>query len=145
MAPPLHDPRLFVRSSPLNRALGVLGALEALQALRDGRARVCVATDVAARGLDIEDLPSVINFELPHTAEDYVHRIGRTGRAGRNGEACSLVSSDEKDLLRDIQRVIKMNIPVLDNAGYPSFGPAPIQAERPPRPPQRNNHRRGSR
>ena len=121
---------------------------KALSSFKEGSITVLVATDIAARGLDIKELPHVVNFDLPNVPEDYVHRIGRTGRAGCNGEACSLVSPDEKDLLRDIQRVIKMDIPVLANAGYPSFGPAPVQTERPPRPPmhqQRNNQRRGSR
>lgn len=83
---------------------------EALEAFKNGSARVLVATDVAARGLDIEDLPFVINFELPHSAEDYVHRIGRTGRAGRNGEAISLMSPDEQGRLGDIEKLIKKRI-----------------------------------
>lgn len=118
---------------------------KALSSFKEGSITALIATDIAARGLDIKELPHVVNFDLPNVPEDYVHRIGRTGRAGCNGEACSLVSPDEKDLLRDIQRLIKMNIPVLENAGYPSFGPLPAQAERPPRPSHRNHHRRGSR
>ena len=66
-----------------------------------------MATEVAARGLDIKELPQVVNYELPNVPEDYVHRIGRTGRAGAAGEAVSLVSSDENGLLRDIERVLK--------------------------------------
>ncbi len=73
--------------------------------------RVLVATDVAARGLDIDELPHVVNFELPHVPEDYVHRVGRTGRAGNEGRAVSLVSSDERDLLRSIERLIQQDIP----------------------------------
>jgi ATP-dependent RNA helicase RhlE len=83
---------------------------ETLENFKSGKVRVLVATDVAARGLDIEDLPSVINFELPHTAEDYVHRIGRTGRAGKKGKAVSLVSSEERHRLADIQKLIKLEI-----------------------------------
>jgi ATP-dependent RNA helicase RhlE len=83
---------------------------ETLENFKSGKVRVLVATDVAARGLDIEDLPSVINFELPHTAEDYVHRIGRTGRAGKSGKAVSLVSSEERHRLADIQKLIKLEI-----------------------------------
>jgi ATP-dependent RNA helicase RhlE len=72
---------------------------------------VLVATDVAARGLDIEDLPVVVNFELPWNPQDYIHRIGRTGRAGASGEAISLVCIDEVDLLRGVQRMLKHAIP----------------------------------
>ena len=84
-----------------------------IQALRDFKARkahVLVATDIAARGLDIEQLPIVVNYDLPMVAEDYIHRVGRTGRAGLEGQAVSLVSHDEMDQLRDIQRVIKTDI-----------------------------------
>ncbi|MCL2591397.1 MAG: DEAD/DEAH box helicase [Betaproteobacteria bacterium] len=84
---------------------------ETLDAFKEGRVRVLVATDVAARGLDIDELPCVINFELPHTAEDYVHRIGRTGRAGHSGRAVSLVSPEEKHWLAEIQKLIKFEIP----------------------------------
>jgi ATP-dependent RNA helicase RhlE len=70
-----------------------------------------VATDIAARGLDIEQLPHVVNFDLPNVPEDYVHRIGRTGRAGATGEAISLVSREEQPLLRDIERVIRRQLP----------------------------------
>ena len=69
-----------------------------------------VATDIAARGLDIEELPHVVNYELPNVPHDYVHRIGRTGRAGNNGEAISLVSSDENAYLADIERLIKRRV-----------------------------------
>lgn len=75
------------------------------------RVRVLVATDVAARGLDIDELPHVVNFELPHVPEDYVHRVGRTGRAGNEGRAVSLVSSEERELLRSIERLIQQDIP----------------------------------
>ncbi|MDF2940568.1 MAG: box helicase [Gammaproteobacteria bacterium] len=91
---------------------------KALASFKQGLITVLVATDIAARGLDIADLPHVVNFDLPNVPEDYVHRIGRTGRAGKNGEACSLVSPDETGLLKDIQKVIKINIPVVPNAGY---------------------------
>jgi ATP-dependent RNA helicase RhlE len=83
---------------------------EALEAFKSGAARVMVATDVAARGLDIDDLPHVINYELPHVAEDYIHRIGRTGRAGKLGDATSLVAPEEKSRLNDIERLVKLKI-----------------------------------
>ena len=84
---------------------------KALEAFKAGEIRVLVATDVAARGLDIEDLPHVVNFELPWNPEDYVHRIGRTGRAGATGDAISLVCIDEADLLRGVQRLLQRAIP----------------------------------
>lgn len=82
----------------------------ALADFKTGRVTTLVATDVAARGLDIEQLPIVVNFDLPNVAEDYVHRIGRTGRAGEKGTAISLVSADEVDYLRDIQNLIRKQL-----------------------------------
>ncbi len=101
----------------------------ALAAFKAGSVRVLVATDIAARGLDIDLLPHVVNFELPNVAEDYVHRIGRTGRAGNEGQAVSLVCVDERDLLRDIERLLKRNISKEIIPGYdpdPSIPPEPI-------------------
>jgi ATP-dependent RNA helicase RhlE len=107
--------------------------LAALEQFKAGAARVMVATDVAARGLDIEQLPHVINFDLPHVSEDYVHRIGRTGRAGASGEAISLVTEDELRYLRDIERLIKQSIPSEVVAGFGADAAAmPL-----PRPPSR--------
>ncbi len=83
----------------------------ALADFKAGRVRVLVATDIAARGLDIEQLPHVVNFELPNVPEDYVHRIGRTGRAGMTGEAVSLVAPDEQGYLRDIERLLGTKVP----------------------------------
>jgi ATP-dependent RNA helicase RhlE len=91
---------------------------ETLDAFKSGKLRVLVATDVAARGLDIDELPCVINYELPHTAEDYIHRIGRTGRAGHKGNAVSLVSPEEKHWLSEIQKLIKFEIPQQIVAGF---------------------------
>ncbi len=90
----------------------------ALEGFKAGDVRVLVATDVAARGLDIEDLPVVVNFELPWNPQDYIHRIGRTGRAGASGEAISLVCIDEVDLLRGIQRMLKRAIPWTVEEGF---------------------------
>ncbi len=90
----------------------------ALGEFKAGEIRVLVATDVAARGLDIEDLPHVVNFELPWNPEDYVHRIGRTGRAGATGDAISLVCIDEADLLRGVQRLLQHAIPWTVEPGF---------------------------
>jgi ATP-dependent RNA helicase RhlE len=84
----------------------------ALSDFKQGRVRILVATDIAARGLDISELPHVVNFELPHVPEDYVHRIGRTGRAGAPGRAVSLVSREERDRLRAIEKILGRPIPV---------------------------------
>ena len=84
---------------------------KALADFKSGDLQVLVATDIAARGIDIDQLPHVVNFELPNVPEDYVHRIGRTGRAGAQGEAISLVCVDEDIFLRDIERLIKRSIP----------------------------------
>ncbi len=102
----------------------------ALSEFKSGRLQALVATDIAARGIDIDQLPYVVNFDLPNVPEDYVHRIGRTGRAGATGEAVSLVCVDERDLLRDIERFIKREIPREVIVGFepdPSAKPQPIQ------------------
>lgn len=90
----------------------------ALADFKNGKARVLVATDIAARGIDIDRLPHVVNYELPHVPEDYVHRIGRTARAGQAGHAVSLVCVDEKHLLADIERLLKFNIEKQVIPGY---------------------------
>lgn len=105
----------------------------ALADFKQGSIRVLVATDIAARGLDIDLLPHVVNYELPQVAEDYVHRIGRTGRAAATGEALSLVCVDELGLLRDIERLLKKPIPRIALPGYdpdPSIKAEPIQQGR---------------
>jgi len=106
------------------------------QALADFKAyriRALVATEVASRGLDIKELPHVVNYELPNVPEDYVHRIGRTGRAGATGVAVSLVSPDEQGLLKDIEKVLKKPVPV---AQTPKFAAAP--------PPDRSSNAAGA-
>ena len=112
--------------------------IKALEAFKAGTIRVLVATDVAARGLDIEALPIVVNYDLPHNAEDYVHRIGRTGRAGASGEAISLVSESETRYLKDIEKLIGNPIEVVIVPGFepgaadvPAYQPRPPRAERP--------------
>ena len=102
---------------------------KALAGFKDKSIRVLVATDIAARGLDIEGLPHVINYELPNVAEDYVHRIGRTGRAGVPGHAVSLVSDDEKDLLSAIEKLLKKRIDLKKAEGYEGEPPADIVAD----------------
>jgi ATP-dependent RNA helicase RhlE len=107
--------------------------IKALEAFKSGEIRVLVATDVAARGLDIVDLPHVVNFELPWNPEDYVHRIGRTGRAGASGDAVSLVCMDEADLLRGVQRLLRRAIPWTVEEGFiprRDVEPQPLRAPR---------------
>ena len=101
---------------------------KALADFKANSVRVLVATDIAARGLDIDQLPHVVNFELPNVEEDYVHRIGRTGRAGRSGEAISMVAPDEEKLLKSIERVTKQKIPDGDFMG---FDASQVEAEKP--------------
>ncbi len=101
---------------------------KALADFKANQVRILVATDIAARGLDIDQLPHVVNFELPNVEEDYVHRIGRTGRAGRSGEAISLVSPDEEKLLKGIERMTKQKIADGDLMG---FDASTIEAEKP--------------
>jgi len=102
---------------------------KALSEFKSGDLQVLVATDIAARGIDIDQLPHVVNYELPNVPEDYVHRIGRTGRAGAQGEAISLVCVDEEGFLRDIEKLIKRSIPREVVPGYepdPNAKPEPI-------------------
>ena len=101
---------------------------KALEDFKKGAVRVLVATDIAARGLDIDQLPHVVNFDLPHVPEDYIHRIGRTGRGGKTGEAISLVCIDEHKLLKDIERLLKREIPKVI---IPNFEPNPSIAAEP--------------
>jgi ATP-dependent RNA helicase RhlE len=112
---------------------------KALADFKAGSIRALVATEVAARGLDIDQLPHVVNFELPHVAEDYVHRIGRTGRAGSEGEAVSLVCVDERGLLSDIERLLGREIPRRMVNGFepdPSIRSEPVQMGRRSAPPK---------
>jgi ATP-dependent RNA helicase RhlE len=101
---------------------------KALADFKSGDLQVLVATDIAARGIDIDQLPHVVNFELPNVPEDYVHRIGRTGRAGSQGEAVSLVCVDENGFLRDIEKLIKREIP---KEIIPGFAPSPNERPEP--------------
>jgi ATP-dependent RNA helicase RhlE len=124
----------------------------ALKQFKSGEIRVLVATDIAARGLDISQLPHVINFELPNVPEDYVHRIGRTGRAGHEGQAISLVSAEEHKQLRDIERLLGRELPKEVLAGYETRPESRVSSQSEsddrPRPgngrPGRNTRRRQS-
>ncbi len=117
----------------------------ALAAFKDGGLQVLVATDIAARGLDIKLLPNVVNYELPHVSEDYVHRIGRTGRAGRAGQAVSLVDADEVKLLRAIERLIQREIPRIEINGYTGHQVAAGETSKQAKPqrPRRQNKKTG--
>ncbi len=119
---------------------------KALANFKEGTVRVLVATDIAARGIDIDQLPHVVNYELPNIPEDYVHRIGRTGRAGNEGEAVSLVCVDEDAYLHNIEKLIKRPIPKVKIKGFtpdPSIKPEPVQQKSGSR--SRNRSRSGAR
>jgi len=104
----------------------------ALNNFKEKKTRVLVATDIAARGIDVEELPLVINFDLPDVPETYVHRIGRTGRAGSTGSAISFCDEEEKPMLKDIQKVISKSIPVVENHPYlPEIQPATTPKSKP--------------
>ena len=117
----------------------------ALAAFRAGKTRALVATDIAARGIDIDSVTHVVNFELPEVAEAYVHRIGRTARAGNAGQAISLCDHEERDLLRAIERLTRLNLPKTDRRGAAGPKPAPVVrkaavAPAPAPAPQRPHH-----
>jgi ATP-dependent RNA helicase RhlE len=139
-----------LRSAAIHGNKSQSARTRALADFKQGSVRVLVATDIAARGLDIDQLPHVVNFDLPEVAEHYVHRIGRTGRAGNEGLAISLVANDERPLLKQIEKLLGYSLPTLTAQGYV---PAPPRAdERPQRhhrehrqQPGRSNERRGNR
>jgi ATP-dependent RNA helicase RhlE len=119
----------------------------ALSEFKDGSLQVLVATDIAARGIDIEQLPHVVNYDLPNVPEDYVHRIGRTGRAGATGEAVSLVCVDVHGLLKDIEKLIKREVPLEVIAGFepdPNAQAQPIQLRSGDRPGGNRPHSRAA-
>ena len=114
-----------------------IARLEALDEFKAAKVQVMVATDVAGRGLDIDDVPLVVNYEIPHAPEDYIHRVGRTGRAGAAGEAVSFCAPDEERLLAEIERLLKRSIPVVAAQGIVAGRHLPRDAReaRSPRPP----------
>lgn len=107
-----------IRTASLHGDKSQAARTKALDQFKSGKVTALVATDIAARGLDIEELPHVINFDLPQVAEDYIHRIGRTGRAGSNGAALSLVCPEEAYLLEAIEKLLKRHIPRVSDTGY---------------------------
>jgi ATP-dependent RNA helicase RhlE len=125
-----------ITASAIHGNKGQGARTKALAGFKSGSVRVLVATDIAARGLDIPLLPHVINFELPNISEDYVHRIGRTGRAGASGEALSLVCGEERGYLRDIEKLVGLKIPVEIVEG---FEPDPDAPSAPPKKKQQNS------
>ena len=128
-----HLEKAGIKSAALHGNKSQGARTRALGDFKDGKLVALVATDIAARGLDIDSLPHVINFEIPNIPEDYVHRIGRTGRAGLEGEALSLVSHDERAFLRDIEKLIRRD---LERVSVPGFEPAPHAVPRPVPPPR---------
>jgi ATP-dependent RNA helicase RhlE len=116
--------------------------IRALDDFKEGKVRVLVATDIAARGLDIEALPHVVNYDLPHVAEDYVHRIGRTGRAGAEGEAVSLVSHEDRPLMAAIEKLMNRKVDSRPVEGFHPGSAAPRQEPRQEQQPRHNGQQR---
>jgi ATP-dependent RNA helicase RhlE len=115
----------------------------ALENFKNQRIRVLVATDIAARGIDIDELAHVINFEIPNVSETYVHRIGRTGRAGAKGTALSFCDAEEKEYLKDIHKLINKNIPVIEDHPFPFMGIMPEKKAKDQRGPRGGGNRNG--
>jgi ATP-dependent RNA helicase RhlE len=131
-----------IRTAAIHGNKSQAARVRALSDFKEGRVTALVATEVAARGLDIKELPYVVNYELPNVPEDYVHRIGRTARAGGSGAAVSLVAPDEAGLLRDIEQLLKKTIPV---AALPAFKVAAAAAGESARESSAPAHRQGHR
>jgi ATP-dependent RNA helicase RhlE len=127
----LHLVKQGVKASAIHGDKSQQERMGALDAFKRGEVEILVATDVAARGLDISEMPCVINFDLPYNAEDYVHRIGRTGRAGAKGDAISLHTDKDERLLVDIEKLIKQKITRVQLAGF--VATSALHAERKPR------------
>jgi len=127
----VHLVKQGVKASAIHGDKSQAERMAALEAFKRGEVEVLVATDVAARGLDISEMPCVINFDLPYNAEDYVHRIGRTGRAGASGDAISLHTDKDERLLVDIEKLIKQKIVRLQLAGFVAV--TPLHSEKRPR------------
>jgi ATP-dependent RNA helicase RhlE len=134
-----------IRAAAIHGNKSQSARVKALADFKAGKIAALVATEVASRGLDIKELPMVVNFELPNVPEDYVHRIGRTARAGATGRAVSLVAPDEAGLLRDIERTMRQEVPFLDTPHFPILHPAPAAPREPQRPAGQPGPRTGQR
>ncbi len=114
----------------------------ALNGFKDGRYQIMVATDIAARGLDVDSISHVINFDMPDTADAYIHRIGRTGRAERTGDAFTLITPEDDDMVRELEKIMKQTLPRETIEGFDYNVPAPVQSNQPaPRGPKPVPHR----
>jgi ATP-dependent RNA helicase RhlE len=122
--------RAGIHSAAIHGNKSQAARTRALADFKAGKLTALVATEVASRGLDIRELPQVVNFDMPHVPEDYVHRIGRTARAGNDGHAVSLVSSDEASLLRDIERTMRQSVPFSPTPDFARVELAPLPRER---------------
>jgi len=135
----LHQARIHAEAIHGNKAQNA--RQRALSNFKDGKTPVLVATDIAARGIDVDEISHVINYDIPNIPETYVHRIGRTGRAGKGGTAISFCEVEERPWIRDIQKLIKQEIPVVENHPYPSE--IPVLKAIPAQPVQRVTKSRG--
>ena len=138
-----------VRADAIHGNKSQTNRTKALADFKSGHTKVLVATDIAARGIDIDDISHVINFELPNIPESYVHRIGRTARAGAAGTAYSFCAADERDFLRDIEKLIRQNIEVVNHQYHSEHARNAVGSAARPAPKQqhafRNNHKHGGR
>jgi ATP-dependent RNA helicase RhlE len=131
--------RIGVQADAIHSNKSQTARTRALERFRTGAGRVLVATDIAARGIDVDGISHVINYDLPNVPESYVHRIGRTARAGRSGVAISFCDAEERAYLRDIEALIKIRIPVVADHPWHSASATPTATA-----PRRRNRRRGA-
>jgi len=134
-----------IRSAAIHGNKSQSARVKALADFKAGKIAALVATEVASRGLDIKELPMVVNYELPNVPEDYVHRIGRTARAGATGRAVSLVAPDEAGLLRDIEKTMRQSVPFIDTPHFPILHPAPAATQQPGQAPRQRGPQPGHR
>ncbi|MDQ3197108.1 MAG: ATP-dependent helicase, partial [Pseudomonadota bacterium] len=127
-----------IRATAIHSNKSQPARMQALAEFKNNEVRVLVATDIAARGLDIDQLPHVVNFEMPYVPHDYIHRIGRTGRAGTKGDAISLVCDEEKELVADIEKLLKVRLPIKTMGDFPGSSSSSSSASTTHRPRQRS-------